>query len=245
MRNRSEPCAWNECILLGSPLIALSLDFSSTDMSSVKRTKQMLAALKERVGKRFSQASAKFIHGDCDDPTFKIGGEIAKRALTLCFVDPYSIDIHFSTICSLSQGRKIDFLCLLASRMDAGAILIITRRMNAIRLIYCLAQKRGRRLEEVLRGSALDRPGDFTCREFSRKMEGMGYLPTELYLLSRVSRASVQLYSLRNVTRKRHSGEEDEWLASTCPTPELLKALLERTINAPTIWLVSCISTSS
>lgn len=170
-------------ILLGSPLIALSLDTQFDQYVFCEKNQEKLAALKERVSKRFSQAKVKFIHGDCDDPTFKIGGEIANRALTLCFVDPYSIDIHFSTICSLSRGRKIDFLCLLASRMDAGRNPHNYPKEECKKVDLLLGTETWRDDWEKFKSGLARDPnlGDFICREFSHKMESLGYLPTELH----------------------------------------------------------------
>lgn len=107
-------------ILLGSPLIALSLDFQFDLNVFCEKDPAKLSALEHRVKKGFPNANTQFINGDCDDPGFQLGNAIPSGALTLCFVDPYSLDIRFRTLRSLAHGRSIDFLCLLASRMDAG-----------------------------------------------------------------------------------------------------------------------------
>src|SRR6185312_12206221 len=105
--------------LLGSPLIALSLDVPFDRYVFCEKDSERLSALTQRVKKNFPGVNAQFIGGDCDDPAFQLGNVIPQRSLTLCFVDPYKLDIKFRTLRSLAQNRKIDFLCLLASRMDA------------------------------------------------------------------------------------------------------------------------------
>src|ERR1035437_1117031 len=107
-------------ILLGSPLIALSLDVQFNQYVFCEMDQAKLSALKQRVKQRFPSANVEYANGDCDDPSFHLGEKIPKGALTLCFVDPYRLDIQFNTLRSLARNRSMDFLCLLASRMDAG-----------------------------------------------------------------------------------------------------------------------------
>jgi three-Cys-motif partner protein len=170
-------------ILLGSPLIALSLDVQFDHYVFCEKNQKRLEALQKRVAKRFPRAKVKYIYGDCDDPSFQIGDAIPKNALTLCFVDPYSIGIHFSTIFSLSQCRKIDFLCLLASRMDAGRNPHNYPKEECKKVDILLGSETWREDWEKSKEGLVREPnlGDFICREFSRKMEGLGYLPTELH----------------------------------------------------------------
>lgn|ERR1700733_4213037 len=178
----SRVTATNE-ILLGSPLIALSLDIKFDHYVFCERDSTKLAALEQRVERSFSNVSVEFISGDCDDPTFHFGSAIPQGALTLCFVDPYKLDIRFKTLRSLSQNRSIDFLCLLASRMDAGRNPHNYTREESTKIDELLDSNDWReRWEESKIGVArVPNFGDFICKEFSEKMETLGYLPTELH----------------------------------------------------------------
>jgi len=173
----------SKAILLGSPLIALSLNVQFDHYVFCEKDQAKLDALRMRVDKRFPQADVTLVHGDCDDPSFRIGQAIPKRALTLCFVDPYGIDIHFSTIRSLAQGRSIDFLCLLASRMDAGRNPHNYPKEECKKIDLLLGSETWRDDWDKYKAGQAREPnlGDFICIEFSSRMEGLGYLHTELH----------------------------------------------------------------
>ena len=185
-------------ILLGSPLIALSLDVQFDQYVFCEKNQEKLTALQERVNTRFSQANVRFIQGDCDDPSFQIGDAIPKRALTLCFVDPYSIDIHFDTIRSLASGRRIDFLCLLASRMDAGRNIQNYTNEECKKVDLLLDSKTWRNDWEKYKSGVAREPnfGDFIRIEFARKMESLGYLPTELHEMRPIKNEKSVMYHL-------------------------------------------------
>ena len=170
-------------ILLGSPLIALSLDVQFDRYVFCERDEAKLHALESRVKQRFPDASVKFVWGDCDDPSFQLGNAIPNGALTLCFVDPYRLDIRFRTLSQLAANRSIDFLCLLASRMDAGRNPHNYPKEECKKVDLLLDSETWRDDWEKYRSGFAREPnlGDFICVAFSRKMESLGYLPTELH----------------------------------------------------------------
>lgn len=170
-------------VLLGSPLIALSLDVQFDQYVFCEKDAIKLAALKERVQRKFPTASVRFVDGDCDDPSFRLGDALPHGALTLCFVDPYKLDIRFDTLRTLAQGRSIDFLCLLASRMDAGRNPHNYLREESTKLDRLLGGRTWRARWEQLRKQSAHEPnlGDFVCKEFAANMSSLGYLPTELH----------------------------------------------------------------
>jgi len=170
-------------VLLGSPLIALSLDVPFDRYVFCEKDSGKLADLKERVRRKFPDATVKFVEGDCDDPSFNLGDALPNGALTLCFVDPYRLDIRFDTLRTLAQGRSIDFLCLLASRMDAGRNPHNYPREESTKLDRLLGSRDWRVKWKKLRSESAHEPnlGDFVCREFAANMESLGYLATELH----------------------------------------------------------------
>jgi hypothetical protein len=170
----------------------------------------LLHALESRVKRRFPDANVKFVCGDCDDPSFQLGDAIPNGALTLCFVDPYSIDIHFTTIRSLAHGRKIDFLCLLASRMDAGRNPHNYTKEECKKVDLLLDSDTWREDWEKQKSGLAREPnlGDFIRKEFSRKMESLGYLPTEPYEMRPIKNDKGVIYHLavfsKDKTAKRY-----------------------------------------
>jgi three-Cys-motif partner protein len=209
-------------ILLGSPLIALSLDVQFDHYVFCEKNQAKLAALRVRVNKRFPDANVTFIHCDCDDPSFQIGDAIPTRTLTLCFVDPYSIDIHFNTIRSLAHNRSIDFLCLLASRMDAGRNPHNYTKEECKKIDLLLDSETWRDDWERYKGGLAREPnlGDFICKQFSQKMEGLGYMPTELHEMRSIKTdGGVLIYHLALFSK--HSKAKHFWQqASTYSQPQ-------------------------
>lgn len=177
-------------ILLGSPLIALSLDVQFNTYVFCEKDPAKLDALEQRVKKHFPNANVQFVSGDCDDPRFQLGNAIPPGALTLCFVDPYSLDIRFKTLQSLAQNRKIDFLCLLASRMDAGRNPHNYPKEESTKVDELLDSTDWRERWEHAKSAAAKAPnfGDFICREFCHRMETLGYLPTEPHEMRPIKR---------------------------------------------------------
>jgi len=53
-----------------------------------------------------------------------IANAIPERALTIVFVDPYSLGIRFETVRKIASRGCVDFLILFADRMDAGRNLL-------------------------------------------------------------------------------------------------------------------------
>ena len=110
-------------IIKGSPL---SLPNNFTDYIFCDEDENKITALKERANKILKnnpQIKSHFIKGKCNlkiDDIIKCMPQYSpqNRVLTFCFVDPYNIEIDFSTISKLSY-YKIDFMILLAFGMDA------------------------------------------------------------------------------------------------------------------------------
>lgn len=109
-------------IVRGSPLIALNVPYRFDKYVFCEENKRCINALKQRVRTQFSNVDVEFIHGDCNqkasDILAKIPDSNNKRILSLCFIDPFNIGIHFDTVKCLSS-KRMDFLIVLPTGMDA------------------------------------------------------------------------------------------------------------------------------
>ena len=109
---------------LNSAFIALSIQNSFTKYVLCEQDQERFDALKARVERDFSHLNVELIFGDSNKnidlvksaiPKFRKGNTL----LPFCFVDPYSLNLNFSTIEALSGGL-MDFLILQALHMDAN-----------------------------------------------------------------------------------------------------------------------------
>jgi len=102
----------------GSVVLAAGCIKPFTNIYLVEKDPARLNAAKERIAK-INKVSK--VHGWNDDAN-KIVDEVAsaipERSLTVAFVDPYSLNIHFETIRKLARARPLDLLILFADRMD-------------------------------------------------------------------------------------------------------------------------------
>jgi three-Cys-motif partner protein len=111
-------------MLMGSPLLALSVPDPFGTYLLCERERELLGALEARVSRYSPTADSTFICGDCNEKIDEICASIPKPSpgrgvLTFCFVDPFDISIKFATLKRLST-YFIDFLILLALHVDAN-----------------------------------------------------------------------------------------------------------------------------
>lgn len=118
-------------IRMTSALIAMSVSHKFNKYILCEKEEANILALQERVKRHFPELYDKveFIIGDSNENVEKIVSLIPKhskeeKVLRFCFVDPFSLNLRFKTIKTLSGVGKIDFLILLASYMDANRNLI-------------------------------------------------------------------------------------------------------------------------
>ncbi len=108
-----------------SPLIALSVPDPFTHYIFCEQDTDRMNALKERVKRNFPEkwGATHFIEGDSNQnisEIIKIISGLGPSTIHFCFVDPFSLNLHFNTIAELSRLGKIAFLILLALQMDAN-----------------------------------------------------------------------------------------------------------------------------
>jgi three-Cys-motif partner protein len=104
-------------VVLGSPLIALGVPNPFDRYIFCENDPEAMNALQQRVQKDYPQADVRFVQGDCNQVIDSIIAQIPAyskqvKVLSFCFVDPFSLNIHFDTIRKLA-AYIMDFLILL------------------------------------------------------------------------------------------------------------------------------------
>jgi three-Cys-motif partner protein len=137
-------------------------------------------ALKQRIDKHFPGYSTVVIAGSCDEKVDEIVGHIPlkigeKKVLTLCMMDPNSLEIDFRTINRLAGVGKVDFIVLLALMGDGNRNeQSYTREGN--RKIELLLGNRNWRTEWEQQKQGDDSFPRFIVSSFEKRMRSIGYL---------------------------------------------------------------------
>src|SRR3974390_2211133 len=176
-------------ILMGSPLIALNVDYPFNKYIFCEEDGQCIEALRHRAAKLAPERDVSYIHGDCNSELDSIIAAIPKgshenKVLTLCVVDPFDFGIKFETLRRLS-AFFIDFLVLLAIGMDANRNYDHYVDGNSTKIDEALGNVEWRdRWRDVGVRRSEFRP--FLASEFSMSMESLGYLHQELHQMKHV-----------------------------------------------------------
>lgn len=164
-----------------SSLIALSLPNSFTKYVFAESDEEKMAALKARVRRHFPDREhlVEFVPGDSNANIETIKSCIpqhsnANKVLTFCFVDPFSLNLHFSTIESLGE-KRVDFLILMALQMDGKRNLENYLNEENSKINRFIGEQNWR--TEFLKNGYS--PSDFTkflSDKYDSKMKGLGYI---------------------------------------------------------------------
>jgi three-Cys-motif partner protein len=211
-----------EDIILGSPLIAMTIRDRFDRYILCDKNPESIEALEARVKKHAPDADVEYVTGDVNECVDEVVGCIPtttnpRDVLTFCFVDPYDISIAFGTIRKLAVGRDVDFLTLLALGMDA-------RRnvgLHPERIDSFLGDDEWRRRWKI--AEVRQTPFNYLlAKEYSERMQRLGYLPTRpedmcsvksdknapLYYLALFSRAQAALKFWKEV--QKYAPEQTE-----------------------------------
>jgi three-Cys-motif partner protein len=170
-------------ILQASPLLALQIPDRFHRYIYCDREPTNLDALRRRVDRHAPGVTAHYVPGDIDETIGQVlelipRGSSNHRVLSFCFVDPFSVDLRFSTIRRLSE-RYVDFLILLALGMDANLNLPVYIEDHHTRIEQFLDNPNWRaewRTEEA-RGVKFI---PFMAQQYARAMTRLRYLETPL-----------------------------------------------------------------
>lgn len=91
----------------GSPLVAMNFKFARYVFVD---TPDVISILNKRIAAHPRVSSTSLIEGDCNDVIEEVRKASPADHLTLAFIDPTGLQIHFETIQRLVQGRKMDLL---------------------------------------------------------------------------------------------------------------------------------------
>lgn len=197
-------------VLLGSPLIALSVDAPFDRYIFCENNPERYSALEKRIKTDYPKHSVHLILGDCEKSASDICAKVPSDSLALCFVDPFDCDFDFDTLKTISKAaRGVDFLCLLALQMDA--------KRNVQH--YLLPDSKIDRMlgNATWRTRWTNRPNvhedfaKFLAVEFARSMSEIGYLETPLHQMREVKTHdnNVPLYYLAMFSK--HQKAFDLW----------------------------------
>ncbi len=188
-------------ILLGSPLIALSLDVQFDQYIFCEQDLTKLEALKARVARLFPTANVTFIHGDCNVQIDNILKRIQRNTLGLCFIDPYDLGIQFETIRKLADYR-LDLLCLLALHMDANRAYSRYIKASSTKVDLFVGTADWRSEWDAIVKAKKDF-AIFLAVYFAKRMESLGFkeTPTHTMHLVRTDDTNVPKYHLALFSR--------------------------------------------
>lgn len=165
-----------------SALIAIGVKHPFDRYVFCEQSRRRMSALRARVERIAHGVDVRFVPGDCNVQVANVLAELppvqARDALTACFVDPFRLsDLKFATLRRLADGRRIDFLVLVPSHMDARRNEArLTRDSDPILDDFLGGRDWRARWAAARRAPATPSFPTFVVEEFGRSMERLGYL---------------------------------------------------------------------
>jgi three-Cys-motif partner protein len=210
-------------VLLGSPLIALSVDAPFDRYVFCESDPDRFSALKARVERSYAKHAPLLIPGKFEEHIDEICSMIPGKSLALCFVDPFDCDFDIDNLKTISKcARGVDFLCLLALQMDAKR-----NEQHYLKPDSKIDKMIGNTTWRIRWNNRLDIHEDFSkflATEFSQSMSEVGYLETPLHQMKefKTHDKNVPLYYIAMFSK--HQKAFDLWkgaLSSSSPQREL------------------------
>jgi three-Cys-motif partner protein len=184
-------------VLLGSPLIALSVDAPFDRHIFCESDPERFAALKERVKKNHPKQNTHLIPGRFEEHIDQICSMIPSKSLALCFVDPFDCDFDIENLKTISKcAHGVDFLCLLALQMDAKRN--VPHYLQPDSKIDRMIGNTAWRTRWNNRSNIHEDFAKFLASEFAASLAEEGYLKTQLHQMREVKThdTNVPLYYL-------------------------------------------------
>jgi three-Cys-motif partner protein len=187
-------------IYLSSSLIAMSLPVPFSKYILCENDEKRFEALNARVKRDFNHLDVDVLKCDSNAAVDIIVSKIPKfgknnTLLPFCFVDPYSLNLNFSTIAKL--GRNLmDFLILQALHMDANRNFENYIKEENQRIADYLGMKNWR---EIFEKDGVNNRKDFVrflAEQYQQNMVNLNYLENREMHQIRSSEKNLPLYYL-------------------------------------------------
>ena len=184
---------------LNSAFTAMSIPVPFTKYILCEKDEKRFNALSERVKRDFSHLNVELIKGDSNKnvqkvinaiPPFKKGNTL----LPFCFVDPYSLNLNFSTIRALGS-TLMDFLILQALHMDANRNIETYLKDKNTKIADYLGKSNWRELLEEY-GAYKNIFVKFLADQYQEQMYQIGYQKTKHMHHIRSNQKNLPLYYL-------------------------------------------------
>ncbi len=101
----------------GSALIAAQMPAKFHRLHLVETDRKRFSALFERLKRFPSPVEPQLINGDANSVVDDVVSKIPTGSLSVAFLDPYGLNLHFSTLAKLSS-RKVDLIIYFPDRVD-------------------------------------------------------------------------------------------------------------------------------
>jgi three-Cys-motif partner protein len=163
-------------LVLGSPLLALSVPDPFTKYIFCDDDSERVAALEQRVARDYPWADRTIIDASAINAVPQILAALPTdgSVLSFCFADPYDLSFDFRIVEQLAAGNRMDFLILLAAQMDG--------QRNEVNYVNPASTKVERLLGDPLwreKWSVVKRDGtgfqQFLMQQYRAAMERIGY----------------------------------------------------------------------
>jgi three-Cys-motif partner protein len=189
----------------GSPLLALNCEFARyvfVDMPDV------LATLRARLQGHPKSEKVSLIEGDCNEVIDAVRSASPPDHLTLAFVDPTGLQIHFRTIQHLVQDRKVDLLMTIQFGMGIRMNLKQYSQSDGDALTSFLGNSNWR--EDVEMGASPSQIGQRILERYMGQLRGLDYETVQNREIAvRSDQNNLLLYFI--VLASRHPRGQDFW----------------------------------
>ncbi len=197
----------------GSPLIAAQAPTAFTRLHFCERVKENAHALRTRLQRLPQPEAPQVWEGDANELVHLIIEWIPRRALTLCFLDPYGLHLDYETVHILSNIRS-DLVIFFPDHVDALRNWEIYEVQYDSRLTRFLGRKDW---PERLKKSSPERHADILQYLYYEQLQKLGYDCSEeerilgprgpLYKLLFFSRSTEAARIWRGTSQKRPGGQ--------------------------------------
>lgn len=188
----------------GSPLVALKCSFASyvfVDSADV------LTTLEQRLKNHPRFQDITFIAGDCNEVIDSVRAALPADHLTLAFVDPTGLHIHYSTIQKLVTSRRVDLLMTIQFGMGILMNLHQYSRSDGETLTAFLGNDSWR--EDVRTGAIPSTIGHHILDRYLNQLRTLGYETVDGHEIPVRNEQNLLLYFM--VLASRHPRAHDFW----------------------------------